>query len=65
MLPASLSRRDILGRGLAALLALEFAAPARAAAALDTLHILCTGPAGSIPDTVARRSDEQLTGQHA
>ena len=65
MLPASLSRRDILGRGLAALLALEFAAPARAAAVIDTLHILCTGPAGSIPDTVARRSAEQLTGQHA
>lgn len=60
-----LPRRDFLRGGLAALLALELAAPARASAAIETLHLLCTGPAGSIPDTVARRSAEQLTGQHA
>lgn len=58
-------RRDFLRGGLAALIALGLAAPARASATIDTLHLLCTGPAGSIPDTVARRSAEQLTGPHA
>jgi len=60
-----LARRDFLRGGLAALLTLEFAAPAHSSVAIETLHLLCTGPAGSSPDTVARRSAEQLTGQHA
>ena len=72
-----LLRRDFLRGGLAAVCALELAAPAGASAltpahtstptsaTLDTLRLLCTGPAGSIPDTVARRSAEQLTGPHA
>jgi tripartite-type tricarboxylate transporter receptor subunit TctC len=66
-----LPRRDLLCRGLAALLALELTAPARAVATIatiatiDTLHLLCSGPAGSIPDSIARRSAEQLTGRHA
>ncbi len=58
-------RRHFLHGGLAAVLALEFAAPARGSTAIETLRLLCTGPAGSIPDTVARRSAEQLTGAHA
>ena len=38
---------------------------AAAQAGLETLHILCTGPGGSVPDTVARRIAEQLTGRLA
>lgn len=38
--------------------------PASAQPAPDQLSILCTGPAGSIPDIVARRVAEQLTGRH-
>lgn len=59
-------RRDFLRGGLAALLALKLTEPARAAnTAIDTLQVICTGPGGSIPDIVARRSAEQLTGPHA
>ena len=60
-----LARRDFLRGSLAGLLTLKLAAPASASAAIETLRVLCTGPAGSIPDTVARRSAEQLTGPHA
>lgn len=60
-----LARRAFLRDGLVSLLAVGLAAPARASAAIDVLHIICTGPAGSIPDTVARRSAEQLTGEYA
>ena len=38
---------------------------AAAQAGLETLLILCTGPGGSVPDTVARRIAEQLTGRLA
>ena len=39
--------------------------PAQAQPAQEQLSILCTGPAGSIPDIVARRLAEQLPGRHA
>ena len=39
--------------------------PALAQPAFEQLSILCTGPAGSIPDIVARRVAAQLTGHHA
>lgn len=57
------ARRDCLRAGLTAALALP--ALAHGMAAIDTLRVICTGPAGSIPDTVARRTAEQLAGQHA
>ncbi len=31
----------------------------------DQLHLLCSGPAGSIPDIVARRIAEQMAGRYA
>ena len=58
------SRRDIL-RGSAALalqlgLGLGLSNNAQAQAPVEQLRILCSGPAGSIPDIVARRIGEQL-----
>lgn len=50
---------------LVALPALVRSGPARAATLPATLRILCSGPAGSIPDIVARRYAEQLTGRMA
>lgn len=59
------SRRDILhGSAAVALqlgLGLGLSKVARAQAPIEQLRILCTGPAGSIPDIVARRIAEQLT----
>ena len=59
------SRRDILhGSAAVALqlgLGLGLSKVARAQAPVEQLRILCTGPAGSIPDIVARRIAEQLT----
>ena len=49
----------------AVLLGLRTALNATAQTNLETLHILCTGPGGSIPDMVARRIAEQLTGRLA
>jgi tripartite-type tricarboxylate transporter receptor subunit TctC len=40
-------------------------APLAAWAQSASLRILCTGPAGSIPDTIARRYAEQLGTRHA
>jgi tripartite-type tricarboxylate transporter receptor subunit TctC len=54
-------RRSLLragAGGLAALLALPFGRHADAAAG-DPLHILCSGPAGSIPDLIARAVGDQ------
>jgi len=48
--------------GLAQALA---AAPAPPAPQRERLRILCTGPAGSVPDIVARRFGEELTGVYA
>lgn len=54
------SRRHFL-RNASALAAVTFAPGAAwAQSATAALRILCTGPAGSIPDTVARRYAEQL-----
>ena len=59
------SRRHILhGSAAVALqlgLGLGLSKVARAQAPVEQLRILCTGPAGSIPDIVARRIAEQLT----
>ena len=61
-------RREFLrkgGTGIATLLALGVGASVRAQTPLEQLHILCSGPAGSIPDIVARRVAEQLSGRYA
>ena len=59
------SRRNIL-RGSAAVavqigLGIGASGLAQAQAPIEQLRILCSGPAGSIPDIVARRIAEQLT----
>jgi tripartite-type tricarboxylate transporter receptor subunit TctC len=61
------SRRDLLrgSAALAALLALGIAKNVRAQTPVEQLRILCSGPAGSIPDIVARRVAEQLTSRYA
>ena len=61
-------RREFLrkgGTGIATLLTLGVGASVRAQTPLEQLHILCSGPAGSIPDIVARRVAEQLSGRYA
>ena len=70
MLQTSISRRGFAraGAALGALIALPAllrSGPAQAATLPATLRILCSGPAGSIPDTVARRYAEHLTGRLA
>jgi tripartite-type tricarboxylate transporter receptor subunit TctC len=57
-------RRAFLRMAATGLAGLSFARHA-AAARTDALHILCSGPAGSIPDLVARAIGEQLPGQRA
>lgn len=60
------SRRTFLHTASAAgLAAASWALPARAQQAVDHLSILCTGPAGSVPDLVARRIGEQLAPRYA
>ena len=62
------SRRELLKQGgsaCAALLALGTGLPARAQAPAEHVNILCTGPAGSIPDIVARLVAEQLSARSA
>ena len=61
------SRRTALQFGLAAAVTLAGMAAHRHATAQasgTSLRILCTGPAGSIPDIVARRVAEQLARQY-
>lgn len=70
MTERTISRRGFgrAGVALGALIAspaLLRPAPAQAAALPALLRILCSGPAGSIPDTVARRYAEQMTGRIA
>jgi len=55
-------RREILKRA-AATLACFAVPPALAQAPGDHLSILCSGPAGSVPDIVARLVAEQLSGR--
>jgi tripartite-type tricarboxylate transporter receptor subunit TctC len=59
--PAAARRRFLRAgaAGLAALTTLSFARRADAARS-DPMHILCSGPAGSIPDLVARAVGDQL-----
>lgn len=62
------SRRELLKKGSAAaagLLAWGAGPPALAQSPMEQVNVLCTGPAGSIPDIVARRVAEQLVGRHA
>ena len=65
--PTTASRRQALRYGCAAsasLFGLAVAWPTLAQPAINQLRILCSGPAGSIPDIVARRAAEQLTRQY-
>ena len=65
--PATATRRQALHVGCAAtalLCGLATTWPARSQPAVNQLRILCSGPAGSIPDIVARRVAEQLTRQY-
>lgn len=59
--PAAERRRFLRAsaQGLAALAALSFDRPADAARS-DPMHMLCSGPPGSIPDLVARAVADQL-----
>lgn len=58
-------RRDFLITGSALVALGGMAGPRRARAqGTSVLRVLCTGPAGSIPDIVARRYAEQLAIQH-
>lgn len=65
------SRRRFIAQGWTALAAtgalasLATALPAAAQTPAAPLRILCSGPAGSIPDTVARRVAETLTASQA
>ncbi len=70
MLQKLISRRRFASASAAlgaliAVPALMRAGAAQAATLPATLRILCSGPAGSIPDTVARRYAEQLAGRIA
>ena len=63
----AVSRRRALRDGCAAVAScwgLTAHRPVDAQSAAMPLRILCSGPAGSIPDIVARRVAEQLTWQH-
>lgn len=64
----SYRRRGILRSGGAALLAgsnVGFTATVGAQPLTERLLILCNGPAGSIPDIIARRIGEQSAGSYA
>jgi tripartite-type tricarboxylate transporter receptor subunit TctC len=71
-LPSTVAARRLVLRSAcaasASLLGLAASRPALAQpatpASINPLRILCSGPAGSIPDIVARRVAEQLTRQH-
>jgi tripartite-type tricarboxylate transporter receptor subunit TctC len=68
MLTDTFARRAFLRQGSAAIATLTGLGAGRHAAAqptLEQLHMLCSGPAGSIPDIVARRVADQLTGKYA
>ena len=58
------SRREFLRHGGAALTALTTLSVG-AQSAVESMHMLCSGPPGSIPDIVARRVAEHMTGRTA
>ena len=58
------ARRTWLRRGAAAAATLA-GLRAGAQSAVEHFHLLCSGPAGSIPDIVARRVAEQMGGRYA
>ncbi len=67
MLTTTTSRRSLVHFGCAVTASLLGIAANRGSLAqtsIPQLRILCSGPAGSIPDTVARRVAEQLTRQY-
>src|SRR3954465_7582064 len=53
------------GPAIAALAGLGSGGMAAAQTSVEQLHMLCSGPAGSIPDIVARRVAEQMGGRYA
>jgi tripartite-type tricarboxylate transporter receptor subunit TctC len=62
------ARRAFLRHGSATVAALTGLGASHHLAAqtmLEQLHMLCSGPAGSIPDIVARRVADQMTGRYA
>ena len=62
------ARRAFLRQGsiaLASLASLGAVQRVGAQPLVEPFHMLCSGPAGSIPDIVARRVAEQLTGKYA
>jgi tripartite-type tricarboxylate transporter receptor subunit TctC len=61
-------RRSFLQQGCCALAALTgwgVSPPVFAQTSMEQLHMLCSGPPGSIPDIVARRVAEQMGGKYA
>ncbi|MDM0113986.1 tripartite tricarboxylate transporter substrate-binding protein [Variovorax sp. J22R133] len=58
-------RRVLIAGAAAAILAPAGFAQTHSAAKRERLRIICTGPAGSVPDIVARRFGEELTGVFA
>lgn len=66
-LPLRSTRRRhlILAGAAAAICGLTGFAQSASAAKLQRLRILCTGPAGSVPDILARRFGEELAGSFA
>lgn len=66
LMTAGLPRRRVLIAGAAAALCRTASlSQTRSTARHERLRILCTGPAGSVPDIVARRFGEALTGVFA
>lgn len=67
MTTALSSRRSFVQSGCvatASLLGMLHVSPSMAQPSINQLRILCSGPAGSIPDIVARRVAEQLARQY-
>jgi tripartite-type tricarboxylate transporter receptor subunit TctC len=60
---AALATLTGLGAGVPALA--QTVPPAVAPTSVEQLHMLCSGPPGSIPDIVARRVAEQMSGRYA
>ncbi|WP_213953528.1 tripartite tricarboxylate transporter substrate-binding protein [Variovorax sp. dw_954] len=64
--PGGIARRRMLVAGMAAAICNSASlAQAPSAPGRERLRIICTGPAGSVPDIVARRYGEALAGVYA